>query len=220
MEERVESKQESAALTKRNALVESHLYWARRVAKSVYVRLRVPTVDWADYVQAATVGLIEAAGRYDPAHGVSFPAFAIRRVRGEVFNSLRSSIRAAAHHHHEHYDPLSERAASLDSNEFDPLQRVVQLVAGLGVGLVLELQSMPIDPVTPCAAYGAMEREQFRRSLNAAIARLPERERYIVSMHYLQHVPFVDIAESLQVTKGRVSQLHKRAMGRLREGLR
>lgn len=202
----------------RNELICEHLEWARRVARGVYLRLRIPAVDWADYVQAATVGLIEAAQRYDDRHGVPFRAFALRRVRGEVFNSLRSYIRGATAM--TPYDALLERAESLEADEADPLQRFTQLVGGLGTGLLLELGSMPVDQSLPCPGYGAVEQQQLQRVLSNAVELLPERERFIVSMHYLQQIPFVDIAALLQITKGRVSQLHKRAMQRLRDAVR
>lgn len=203
---------------RRNALVCEHLEWARRVARSVFLRLRIPAVDWADYVQAATVGLIEAADRYDPRYGVPFRAFAVQRVRGEVFNSLRTFLRSAGHS--AAHDVLSERADSLDSDEGDPLQRIVALVGGLGTGLLIELGSMPVDSAMPCPAYGAVEQRQLQQTLLDAVDCLPERERFIVSMHYLQHLPFIEIASLLGLTKGRVSQLHKRAMERLRQAVR
>ena len=57
-------------------------------------------------------------------------------------------------------------------------------------------------------------------ALHALLDSLPERECLIVTLHYLQQVPFITIAAQLGITKGRVSQLHRRAMERLREALR
>lgn len=201
----------------RNALVQSNLDWARRVAKSVYMRLRIPTVEWSDYVQAATVGLIESADRYDPSHGVPFQAFAIRRVRGEVFNSVRGLLKVPPTGWT--YDALSERSESLNDLDLEPVERMIQLVTGLGTGLLLESGSLLMDAVAACQAYGAVEQSQIKQSLDAAMQDLPERERFIIRMHYLHHTPFVEIAKTLSLTKGRISQLHSRAILKLRGAL-
>lgn len=208
---------DASGLSARNALVEANLDWARRIAKSVFMRLRITSVDWADYVQAATIGLIEAAERYKPELGVPFRAYAIRRVRGEVFNSLRSITRTVGNG--SGHDVLIERAEALDNADLDPVERIVELVTGLGAGILLEQESMPVDLVTPCTAYRAAEQVQMRQLLFAALQSLAERERMIVSMHYLHHVPFVDIARTMELTKGRISQLHSRAMKQLREAI-
>jgi len=205
-------------LAARNALIEENLDWARGVAKSVFMRLRVTTFDWADYVQAATVGLIEAADRFKPELGVPFQAYAVRRVRGEVFNSLRTLARDSRKT--TNYDALVDRAEFLDDADLDPIERIVQLVAGLGAGIRLAAESLPIDVATPCTAYGAAEQQQLRRVLSSALDQLPERDRFVISMHYLHHVPFIEIAQTLQLTKGRISQLHRRAISQLRDALR
>lgn len=211
------TRDDSDRLSARNQLIEAHLDWVRMIARSVYLRVRVTTVDWSDYVQAATVGMIEAANRYDPKRGVEFRAFALRRVRGAIFNSLRDLLRAASHQ--QAFDVLHERASSIDEPDLEPFERLICLVAGLGTGNLLEAHSMPLDPTAYCPGYGAVEEAQRRQRIERSIDFLPPRERMVVRMHYLQHVPFVEIARSMGITKGRVSQLHSAAMKRLRHYL-
>src|SRR6187401_2394243 len=66
--------------------------WARSVARDVFRRLRNPLLEWGDYVQNASVGLLEAMGRFDVGRGIDFIAYARPRVRGAVFNGVRVFI--------------------------------------------------------------------------------------------------------------------------------
>ena len=55
--------------------------------------------------------------------------------------------------------------------------------------------------------------------LAKAIARLPEKERIVVSFYYFEGLTMREMAEALHLTEGRISQLHSQAMGRLRGAL-
>ncbi len=74
----------------RDRVIEAYLPFARRQAKAVYRRTGHALMDWDDYVQSATEGLIEAVDRFDASTGFAFEAFAGVRVRGAVFNALRA----------------------------------------------------------------------------------------------------------------------------------
>ncbi|GAB3040468.1 RNA polymerase sigma factor FliA [Oleiagrimonas citrea] len=205
----------------RNALVVYHADWSRLVARDVLVRVRVAQADWADFVQNATIGLIEAVERFDPGMGVSFRSYARHRVRGAVFDGLKD-LRSAAYRP---YQPksaqvLGDRVQSLTEGETedDPVDAFVRLTISLGIGVLLNSDSIPQEAEgTP---YTHAERSQMRSMASDAIARLPVRQRDIVRLHYFQHMPFVDIAEMYGVSKGRISQLHRQALDRLRDALR
>ena len=66
--------------------------------------------------------------------------------------------------------------------------------------------------------YRSVELDRVRARVHLLVDALPERERLIVQQHYFEHVEFQVIAEQLQVTKGRVAQLHARALRLIREG--
>jgi RNA polymerase sigma factor for flagellar operon FliA len=207
-----------------NALFHRYAGWSRGVARDVYRRLPVPQAEWGDYVQNATLGLLEAMGRFDLARGVDFKGFAKRRVRGAVFNGLRAFL--ADHGMHDGADRARDRYESLTSGggSGDALEQIIDQVAGLGLAFLLDAAAVESD----AAANGAMgqdpsvfaEKRQMDLLLEQAIAGLPERERLIVDLHYQQHLPFVDIASMLGVTKGRVSQLHRVAVERMRARVR
>lgn len=194
------------------ALLLRHLEWARGVARAVFMRVRGRTDDWQDYVQNATIGLLEAIRAFDPGRCTEFRHYARARVRGSVFNGLRalrafgSGIAFA--------DGLEDL---LDDGSDDPVDQLVAAISGLAMGHALAIQAeWAMQPVRE-SPYESALRGQLGERLSRHLARLGESERKIIVLHYVQHVPFVRIAEMLGVTKGRVSQLHRQGMGRLRE---
>jgi RNA polymerase sigma factor (sigma-70 family) len=73
-----------------NESVEQHLALVRRIARRVSTRTkRSGTVDFDDLVQAGSLGLLEASERFDPSYGVSFKAYARKRVLGAMYDELR-----------------------------------------------------------------------------------------------------------------------------------
>jgi RNA polymerase sigma factor FliA len=199
----------------REALLQMHLSWARLVAKDVYLKVRIRGAEWADYVQNATIGLLEAIDRYQPNRGVDFRTYARYRVRGSVFNGLRhlASIPQEDHAH----TALRDRSESLAGGEMDPLEAFVSWTVGLGLGHLLEAASLDdgYDDLGR-GPYATTARHQLVEAMQRALDKLSRREKTILTLHYFQHVPFVEIAEQMQLTKGRISQLHRQAIEAMR----
>ncbi|HBZ46985.1 MAG TPA: RNA polymerase subunit sigma-70 [Stenotrophomonas sp.] len=185
--------------------------WARSVAAAVARRAGPRMMEWNDHVQNAQVGLLEAMSRFDPILGVDFMAYAKPRVRGAVFNGMRSFMRADAADSRRRV--TMDRLESLKDAEDEPLAAFVKTVAGLGLGLLLEGQ---LDN----GAEGETSMESYSPVLRDALLGVPERRRDILVAHYIRQIPFQDIAREMGVTKGRVSQLHKEGLAMLREVLR
>lgn len=209
---------EGREVAARNALILKYSPWARMVARDVYMRVHSLGDAWHDCVQNALIGLLEAMDRFDPRRGIKFETYARYRVRGAVFNGLRTLRESLAQGSHA-YDQTSavlDRVQSLeDSAGSDPLEAFVATTVGLGLGFLLQAKSFP-DREASTDTYAELEREELSTAVIEGIERLSEREQAILTLHYFHHVPFVDIASQLGVTKGRISQLHKRALERLR----
>jgi RNA polymerase sigma factor for flagellar operon FliA len=205
----------------RNALVIIYSPWARMVARDVYMRVHSLADAWHDCVQNALIGLMEAMERFDSNRGVAFQTFARYRVRGAVFNGLRHLRESLAQGvaPDTFISKMIDRVASLDDEDqqgsFDAF---VDTTIGLGLGFLLESRSFPGAAET-ADAYGELEREELSTAVVKGVAQLDAREQMILTMHYYHHVPFVEIASRMGVTKGRVSQLHKRALLNLRATL-
>lgn len=198
----------------RDQLFLAHRAWAGVIARSVYRRLSIRHVDCADFVQNAELGLLDAMSRFDPARGIEFRAFARARVRGAVFNGLRAMLQDRGISQDDRR--YAERLAHMHGDHADAFDTIVDAIVGLGIGYLLD----HAGDHAATDAYAYASRTQTHARLMAAIARLPERLRELVEQHYFHHIPFSEIAHDLGVTRGRMSQLHRDALQRLREALR
>lgn len=200
----------------RQELFEEHLPWVRTVARQVFLRVRLRTVEWADYVHLASVGLLEAIDRYQPERGVPFTAFARLRVRGAVFNGLHEFRDHAGAPRRS--DRHAERTTALAEERGDgDLDEVISATIGLAFGFLLEQQSLSGEDAQTCSGYRSVEADQLERVLKKSVEGLPERERFIVRAHYYQQLSFTEIAGILKVTKGRISQMHTQALKRMKQ---
>ena len=193
--------------------------WARAVARDVYRRVRVPQMDWSDYAQNATVGLLEAMSRFDVSRGIDFMAYAKPRVRGAVFNGLRSYLNESRMRVEN--NRWRDRVESFKGeNPEDHLGQMIASVTGLGLAFLLDTDATS-ELLQPNVDASVMaERQEMDVLLAGCVAKLPEKESQVVMLHYYQYMPFVEIAEIMGLTKGRISQIHKAALERIRAQLR
>jgi RNA polymerase sigma factor for flagellar operon FliA len=188
--------------------------WASSIARHVHARVRAYQIDRDDFVQNATIGLLEAMSRFDPERGIAFRSYAQPRVRGAVFNGLRAILGDRPTPSDE--AKFAERLQSFqEGGEESAFDSVVNAILNLGLGCLLD-EAMLSDH-DGCLHYAHTSQLEVR--LGVALKGLPERLRMIVHAHYFQHVPFQEIAAQLRLTKGRISQLHKEALTRLRASL-
>jgi RNA polymerase sigma factor FliA len=207
----------------RDALIVHYSPWARQVARDVYMRVYLMRDAWHDCVQNALMGLMEAIERFDPDRGVAFQPFARLRVRGAVFDGLRvlRNVHLELGYDAPHRATLTkDRVESFEEDRSDdPLEAFIATTVGLGLGFLLDMQSMP-GRIQPPDAYAELEKAELSAAVSESLDQLAERERAIVVLHYYHQLSFVEIADQLGVSKGRISQLHKRALDHLRARLR
>mgnify|MGYP001576284976 CR=1 FL=1 len=209
---------------------------ARRMAASM-----PHSIDMGDLVQDGVMGLIDAAQRFDESRGFKFETFAERRVRGAMIDALRREawprgvrrvrreLEAAREELRREtgYEPsVAELAAKVGSDEKRLNRTIVRINtiestsshnSGDHVDETnLPAALMPSEPDSPDKSYARTERNTRVR---AAIASLPWRERKVVGMYYYGEVTMKDIGTSIGVNESRVSQLHARAIQRLRSAL-
>ncbi|WP_115552608.1 sigma-70 family RNA polymerase sigma factor [Xanthomonas arboricola] len=190
-------------LQARDFLVTEYSPWARIVAADVYRRVGRRDLDWADHVQNAHIGMLEAMSRYDPARSIPFTLYAKRRVRGAVFNGVRQH--KFSRRIEDPIDTLADDIGSLDGF----------------IGAIVQIATQHlVEQATDAWPGQAIAEEQSRSVLAHAMLQLAPRTRDIFMSYYYLHKPFVQIASELGVTKGRVSQLHSQGLEILRSNLR
>jgi RNA polymerase sigma factor for flagellar operon FliA len=209
----------------RTELVEHYMPLARIIAAKVYGLRYDSCSSFDDYLQYARLGLIEAVDRYDSTRGASFETFSAYRIRGAILNGLANSSEAAAQRSFWRSRGQAVLESLQDNLPVPPektsLDELADLTVELAIGLVLiDRGTESADEAPGSNPYAATELAQFSRLLRDLIRQLPQREREVIESHYFDHVEFHVLAERYSISKGRVSQLHSRALARLREMMR
>jgi RNA polymerase sigma factor FliA len=206
---------------------------ARRVAATM-----PNSIDIGDLVQDGMLGLIDAARRYDEARGIKFETFAERRVRGAMIDALRKDawprgvrrvrreLEAARESLRRELgvEPSMQDLATRVGTDVGRLERTIVRIntiestsplasADSVDGVSLPAVLVPSEPPAPDKAFETQEvKERVRRAINA----LPPRERKIVAMYYFGEATMKQIGGEIGVNESRVSQLHARALDRLK----
>lgn len=197
---------------------------ARAIARQNRARA-INGVDPGDVEHFAYAGLLEAIDRYDPLRGIPFGAFARRRISGSIadgavrHSDVAAQARQRGRAERERLEALGGEAAE----KSDSLQALSSLVSGLAIGLLLEdtgLVARDDGADLRPNMYETLAMREMQAVLRDEIARLPHREAAIVRFHYEDGVSFTHIAELLQLSKGRISQLHRAALAKLRRRMR
>jgi RNA polymerase sigma factor for flagellar operon FliA len=207
----------------------------------------LPThVEEADLISYGLIGLISAIERFDLEREIKFETYAIPRIRGAIIDELRAldwvprSVRAKARQieranvkleHKLQRPPTDEEmAAELDMDVAQFQEALIQIsnstIAALdelwtvsdSSGDQISLLDTIQDPGAPDPAKAA-DATDLKDRVADAIARLPEREKLVIALYYYENLTLREIGEVLGVTESRVSQLHTKAVLRLRSHL-
>ena len=199
------------------------------------------SIDIGDLVQDGMIGLIDAAHRFDEDRGIKFETFAERRVRGAMIDALRrdawprgvrrqrrelDAAREALRRELGHEPSMADLAARVGSEEKRLSRTIVRIntieaTSPLATGEHLDESSLPtaLVPSEPEAPDAAYERTETRERVRGAIQALPWRERKVIALYYYGEVTMKQIGAEIGVNESRVSQLHARAIRRLRDSL-
>ncbi|MCE5202829.1 MAG: RNA polymerase sigma factor WhiG [Actinomycetia bacterium] len=205
------------------------------------------TVDTSDLVSYGVFGLIDAIDKFDPSRGIKFETYAIARIKGAIIDELRAmdwvprSVRARARDIEAAYVRLENslkrvptdaevaREIGATTREY---QDILSRLAYTSVVSFEELWSSASDRDDRGSAAAAsirddsaedpvqvFEKAEIKEILASAIERLPEREKVVIALYYYEGLTLKEIGAVLGVTESRVSQLHTKAVLRLRARL-
>ena len=202
-------------------------------------------VEEADLISYGLLGLIGAIDRFDPSLDIKFETYAIARIRGSIIDELRTldwvprSVRSRARNIERAIReleaklsraPTDEEIAArlgITTDELDEslidisrssIAALDELWSTAGEGDQVSLLDMLEDPES-IRPEEALDEPEVREALADAISRLPEREKLVVTLYYYEELTLREIGEVLGVTESRVSQLHTKAVLRLRSRL-
>lgn len=240
--ERTISKTDKTKTVDRDQLINEYLPYVKRIVQRIAVHLPA-TVDVEDLMNVGVIGLIQAVDRYDPGRDNKFMTYAVFRIKGAVLSELRSrdylsrSNRRKIRELENTYLKLEQKLGRQVEDE--------EVVVELGVDLEQIYRTKQISSISFISfeELGYSSREEKEKLLNYlvnndddaltvtrlkeikqavanAIERLPEKERLVISLYYLEELTMKEAGKVLNITESRVSQIHSQAIRRLRAKLK
>ena len=202
-------------------------------------------VDEGDLISYGLLGLISAIERYDPDRDIKFETYAIVRIKGAIIDELRAldwvprSVRSRAREIERAIAELEAKVGRAPTDEEiahkigisqDELEESLTDISRSSIAALDELwsggadgdQVSLLDTIEDQAGprpADALDETEVRETLADAIARLPEREKLVITLYYYEELTLREIGDVLGVTESRVSQLHTKAILRLRSRL-
>ncbi len=234
-----------SANSHRDELILEHLPQIKYIAQRISTKL--PShVELNDLVSAGILGLLDAIDKFDESRGVKFKTYAELRIKGAILDSLRNldwaprSLRKKSKDLEKVYRELEQRFGRPATDKevcdemditLDEFYELVDQIKGLNLGSFQELSNQdddksgePLVKYVPDAPqmdpFFLYHKTEIQGILSTAIDLLPKKERLVVSLYYFDELTMKEIGKVLGVNESRVSQLHTKAMLRLRTKLK
>lgn len=220
--------------------VRTYLPLVRQVVQRMLPR-KPAEVAAEDLISWGTVGLLDAMRKYDCKREAAFPTYAQYRIRGSILDYLRRcdwlprSARQKSHdiedatirlEHRLGRTPGADEIAAEMSMTLDQYTRTVAtvgaapMITSADVSFGRNDEGYVAEDVVPDGGDAGPMRKVLRKErieiLAKAIEQLPDKERIVVSFYYFEGLTMREMADSLHLTEGRISQLHSQAMARLK----
>jgi len=226
----------------RDQLITEYLPYVKRIVHRIAVHLP-STIDIDDLMNVGVIGLIQAVDRYDPKRDNKFMTYAVFRIRGAVLSELRSrdflsranrrKIRDLENVHLKLEQKLGREVDDFEvaqemGVDIEQVHRTKQM-SGISFISFEELGFSSKDEKGKLINYLVdsdddalvMTRlKELKAAVAGAIEQLPEKERLVISLYYLDELTMKETGNVLNVTESRVSQIHSQAVMRLRAKLK
>ncbi|ETI69331.1 sigma-70 family RNA polymerase sigma factor [Neobacillus vireti] len=224
-------------------LVKQYMYLVDKMANRLSVSIPSRMIPKEDLIGLGYIGLIEAIKKFDYQKGYQFETYGLWRIKGAMLDGIRQmdwvprGLREKAKKLNTAYRQLEQNLLRSPSEEelsqyLNMSQdEVDQAIVTLSLSTLLSLN----EPINAHADEGkeqsrleqisdnnSISQEQqlqmgeFRNLIAEGIDKMPEKERLVISLLYYEGLTQVEIAEVLNLTKGRISQIHSQAILRLR----
>jgi RNA polymerase sigma factor FliA len=191
-------------------------------------------VEREELISNGYFGLLEALERFDPQRGFKFETYAVVRIRGAILDAIRAqdwipvSVRQKARNYTKTIADLEQQlgrsasddevaaAMNMDTQEFN------QFIGQLQATTIMPLEDYTHNDTLTDAAESPSEHAEIgevKATLAAAINKLPEKEKIVISLYYYDGLTLKEISLILKLSEARISQLHTKAVFRLRGAL-
>lgn len=227
-------------------LVKQYTYLVEQMAKRMSQTIPQNIISKEDLIGLGSIGLIEAIKKFDYHKGYQFETYGLWRIKGAMLDGIRKmdwvprglrdkakKLRSAYRHLEQ---SLLRSPSEQELSQFlnMSLEEVDQAMAALAVSTVISLdQPMGINEeegkqqsrLEQIVDHNANSQErqlqmtEFRNLIATCIDKMSEKERMVITLLYYEELSQVEIAEVMNLTKGRISQIHSRAIMLLRQSL-
>ena len=226
----------------RDQLITEYLPYVKRIVHRIAVHLP-STIDIDDLMNVGVIGLIQAVDRYDPKRDNKFMTYAVFRIRGAVLSELRSrDFLSRANRRKirdlENVNLKLEQKLGREVDDYEIAQEMgvdieqvhrTKQMSGISFISFEELGFSSRDEKEKLINYlidsdddalALTRMKELKTAVAKAIEHLPEKERLVISLYYLDELTMKETGKVLNVTESRVSQIHSQAILRLRAKLK
>jgi RNA polymerase sigma factor for flagellar operon FliA len=234
---------EDPSVEAKNDLLLHYLHLVRKLVLRMMPKYKSFN-DYDDLISSGVLGLMDAIGRYDRVRNVKFETYACKRIRGEILDYMRrqdwvsSSMRSKIKTVQNAFDHLSVRFGreateqevadhlgmkvrqvreALDNEYIHNIIYFESVIAGSTGEEGLKLMDTVQDPDRDADPEMQYEKKEMSAILSGVLDMLPKNERMVIELYYSEELLLREIAEVLQVTESRVSQIHSKALKRIQE---
>ncbi len=214
-----------------NEMVAKYAPLVRKLAFQVASRLP-PNVVLDDLIQEGMMGLLDAIKRYEPRPGLNFEAYARFRITGAIYDSCRendilprnqrdklSGLEKAVRRLEQELGRTPTEQEIADACELSIEEYHQTLDAMVGMTAIDDVPEHLLPIAEGADPSQITSFKQIAQQLAGVIRELPEKERMVVALHYQEDLSFREVAYVMDLTPGRISQIHTQAMVRIRAHL-
>lgn len=225
--------EDNANPNQQNNLVMNNLDLVAKIA--AYFKNRLPShIELDDLIQSGYLGLIEASKHFKSEQGATFQTFASIRIKGSIIDELRKNswgtreslkmmkqLDSAQNKLEQNLQrqPTSDELASemnLSADEYNKLCERINLCQVINMDHTIGIETIADDGKDP---FGVMENEDLKQHLKLILEKLPEKEQILLSLYYVEELTFRQIAEVLDLTEARISQIHASVIAKVKARL-
>ncbi|MCG0274562.1 MAG: FliA/WhiG family RNA polymerase sigma factor [Thermosediminibacteraceae bacterium] len=218
-------------LNVKEKLVKKYIPLVKHIAARLAINLP-PSIDYDDLVSAGVIGLLQAIERYDMEKGVKFETFAYSRIKGAMLDELRKlnwipqKTMEKARLLQETYSQLEQELNGNVTDEdicrklditMEELQQTYMELAATNLVSLEEILSVAAEEDERPERH--VEKEELKKLLGDAIEKLPQKEKLVIALYYYEGLNLKEISVVLNLSPARISQLHTKAILRLRGSL-
>ena len=213
--------------------IKEHLPLVKRIAHQICSRLP-PNVEVDDLIQEGLTGLLDALTRYEPQANLNFEVYARTRIRGAIYDACRKND-ILPRNQRDELEGLEKVTRKLEQNlGRHPTEREIAAGAEMSIDAYFAIMAnmvhlMPLDDLSDdllpsdtdaSDPMRAVAMAQLAERIASILEGLPENEQLVFALHYQEDLSYREIAQVMNITPGRISQIHTQGMIRIRAKLK